>query len=228
MDLMVSAAVAMFARLPRRGEVKTRLAATIGEDSALALHSACLASTASLVASLPEKIHKRLYLTGTQEEAQQTARELELPPALAVHTQRGETLGERLNHALLELLGDGFDRVIFIGSDSPTLTPDILLHAIGLLEKHDAVIGPAQDGGYYLIGARGFWPEMFWDISWGTEHALRQTLENLQRAGRRVAKLPEGYDVDRLEDLERLTREIHRSPAQHLTPLLGWIQTQKT
>lgn len=225
---MSQAAVALFARLPRRGEVKTRLAATIGEDSALALHTACLASTASLVASLPEDVHKRLYLTGTQEEAQEIVRELQLPPSLAVHTQRGETLGERLNHALLEILAAQVERVIFIGSDSPTLSPDILLHALELLEKQDAVIGPAQDGGYYLIGARGFWPEIFRDISWGTEHAFRQTLDNLQRAGRRVAKLPEGYDVDRLEDLERLTHDIHREPAQHLEPLLNWIQTQKT
>ena len=222
---MSNAAIALFARLPRRGEVKTRLAATIGEDSALALHTACLASTASLVASLPEEIHTRLYLTGTQEETQEITRELELPSSLAVHTQRGETLGARLNHALLELLGEGFERVIFIGSDSPTLTPDILLHALGLLEKHDAVIGPAQDGGYYLIGARGFWPEMFREISWGTEHALRQTLDNLQRAGRRIAQLPEGYDVDRLEDLERLTGELRGDQARHLDPLRDWIHS---
>lgn len=225
---MGPAAVAVFARLPRRGEVKTRLAATIGEESALALHQACLQSTAALVDSLPEDVHKRLYLTGSQEEAQETARELELPPSLAVHTQRGDTLGERLNHSLLEILAAKVERVVFIGSDSPTLSPDILLHALELLKKQDAVIGPAQDGGYYLIGSRGFWPEMFRDIAWGTEHALRQTLDNLQRAGRRVAKLPEGYDVDRIEDLERLTKEIRRGPAQHLEPLLGWIQTQKT
>jgi rSAM/selenodomain-associated transferase 1 len=225
---MSQAAVAVFARLPRRGEVKTRLAASIGEDSALALHTACLASTASLITSLPEEVHKRLYLTGTQDEAQETARALGLPTTVTVHTQRGETLGERLNHALLEILSDKVERIVFIGSDSPTLSPEILLHALDLLEKHDAVIGPAQDGGYYLIGTRGFWPEMFREISWGTEHALRQTLDNLQRAGRRVAKLPEGYDVDRLEDLERLTQDIRREQAQHLEPLLGWIQTQKT
>lgn len=221
---MKKTAVVVFARLPQRGKVKTRLAASLGTAEALALHTACLQSTARLAASFPASIEKRLYFTGPPAAARRAARRLGLPESLTINTQRGETLGERLSNALSGLLAEGCQRVVFLGSDSPTLPRERIQRALRALEKHDAVIGPARDGGYYLIGARGLWPEMFRGIAWGTDRAFRQTVERLRRARRRIALLPAWYDVDRLEDLDTLARDVRRSRARHLSPVRNWLR----
>ncbi len=224
---MKKAAVVVFARLPRRGRVKTRLIPALGATAALRLHEACLQSTARLVAGLPAGIEKRIYFTGTQPAATRAARRLRFPSALTVRTQRGRTLGGRLRRALTELLARGHECVVFLGSDSPTVPRARILQALRALRRAEVVIGPARDGGYYLIGARTVLPEMFDGIAWGTSRTFAQTRARLRRARRKLALLPPWYDVDRPADVARLRAAVRRSRAPHLKPLRAWFRASK-
>lgn len=220
-----NAALVIFARHPS-GRVKTRLVPPLTPEQALRLHVACLESTARLAASLPGSIDKWLYLTPPGGRPGAKERCLRLPRSLRVRRQRGGDLGARLRRALRELGADGYRRVVFLGSDSPTLSPRRLRKAFAALLRADAVIGPARDGGYYLIGVRrgsGKQAEIFRGIAWGTRHAFRQTRTRLRKAGLRTTVLPLWYDVDVPADLIRLRGDLRRSRRAHLAPLRAWF-----
>ena len=221
-------AIAIFARLPAKGRVKTRIARALGPQRARELHRACLQSTALLVDSLPRGIDRFLYCTGKPERARLAARRLGLPNSLQVREQAGGSLGRRLAKALEALLGEGYERVLFLGSDSPTVSRRSLLRAAGALDYSHAVIGPAEDGGYYLLGARVFRPEMFSGIDWGTDRAFEQTRAGMRKAGLRVTVLSQWYDVDRPDDLLKLKRDVRRQPRlARYSPLRNWLKRQK-
>jgi rSAM/selenodomain-associated transferase 1 len=124
-------------------------------------------------------------------------------------TQRGPDLGARLLGTIGTLRARGFRRVVVIGSDSPTLPPAILLRALAALDEGEEVaLGPAEDGGYYLVGTSRVLPAMFEGVPWGTDRVLEVTLQRLDRAGVRAVLLPRWYDVDRPADLERVRRDL--------------------
>ncbi|HXE75591.1 MAG TPA: TIGR04282 family arsenosugar biosynthesis glycosyltransferase [Candidatus Xenobia bacterium] len=216
------AALVIFARHPS-GRVKTRLIPTLGVEGARALHIACLQATAKLVTSLPAAVEEWLLLTSaTQGHARRAARRLGLPRRLRVGVQGRGDLGARLRRAFGRLWAEGFGRVVVIGSDSPALPRRRLLQALRALGRADAVLGPAQDGGYYLIGLRATAArdkKLLQGVDWGTEHAFRETLSELHRAGLRVQLLPLEFDVDRPKDLRRLKRLVRRSRSPRLGPL---------
>jgi hypothetical protein len=123
---------------------------------------------------------------------------------------------------------EGFERVVVIGSDSPTLRRRRLLEALAALRGADAVLGPAHDGGYYLIGLRKMAKRrLFVGVEWGTAQAFAQTRRNLEGAGLRVRRLAMGYDVDTPADLQRLEREVRRSRLKQLGPLRRWRATRR-
>lgn len=227
-----TAALVVFARWPERGRVKTRLVPPLTPEQALGLHVACLESTARLAASLPASIDKWLYFTPPSGGASARARAsgLRFPRVLRVRVQRGRDLGARLQSAFAELWGKGYRRVVVIGTDSPALTRRRLRRAFAALRRADAVLGPARDGGYYLIGLRATsekLPSLFRGVAWGTRRALRQTQARLRRAGLRCALLPLGYDVDVVADLARLRGDLRRDPRAHLEPLRHWFAAQR-
>jgi len=207
--------------------VKTRLVPPLTPDQALALHVACLQSTAALAASLFPRVELRLYLTSNSlDAARRIARRLRLPRQLQVRAQGGGDLGARLARAFKELGADGYDRVVVIGSDSPTLPRRRLQSAFAALNRAQAVFGPARDGGYYLIGLRlprAGLSRLFRGIDWGTPHAFQQTRARLQAARLRLRSLPQGYDVDTATDLNRLRRSLRHSRGTHLRPLRHWF-----
>ena len=226
MKKRAKAAVVIFARDPA-GRVKTRLIPKLGVRGAREFHRACLEATVRLAASLPRRVDKFLYLTSPkQTEARRAARALRLPQGLRVRLQGRGGLGARLARMFAELWKEGSGRVVVIGSDSPTLARTRLLEALARLRRSDAVLGPARDGGYYLIGLRkrnkGI-AGLFRGVEWGTRRALAQTLGNLSAAGLRVRLLPMGYDVDTPADLRRLEREVKRSRQPHLAPVRDWL-----
>jgi rSAM/selenodomain-associated transferase 1 len=124
--------------------------------------------------------------------------------------QRGRDLGERLSFALEDLLADGYESAAIMNSDSPTLPRKYLKQTFDLLaEPGDrVVVGPAADGGYYLIGLKNPHRRLFDGVKWSTNLVLEQTLERARQIGLDVALLPEWYDVDGASDFERLMREI--------------------
>ena len=221
-------ALAIFARLPALGPVKTRLARSIGSQPARELHRACLLSTTLLVDSLPKSADRFLYATGKPERARPAAKRLGVPESFTVRTQADGDLGEKLSRALNELLEDGYTQVIFLGSDSPTFPRRQLLFAIERLEHSQAVIGPARDGGFYLLGARGNPPALFAGVNWGTDQAFEQMTAKLRDAGLRTAVLPGWYDVDRASDLERLEKDVRRQPwLKRYEPLRRWFKKNR-
>lgn len=238
---MGNTAVVVFARTPCLGRVKTRLVPPLTNRQALALHTACLQATAALVASLPHRIHKFVYFTGSLRTARHHVRTLHLPRTLAVRTQGRGDLGMRLRRMFREFFAAGCDRVVVLGSDSPTLPRARLFHAVTALRRADVVIGPTEDGGYYLLGCRplargsrpaALLPDIFKGIPWGTAKTFSRTLARLRHAQAptpatdephsrrlRYRVLPLWYDVDRPVDLIRLGHEIARTHRAYLKPL---------
>lgn len=192
------ALILFFVKYPEPGEVKTRLAARIGPDMAADLYG-------NFVLDLLEKLEST-KLPFTICLYPEKKRELFmgwLGDGYEYILQKGADLGERMVTAFLEAFVGGHRRVILVGSDFPDLPQSFLDASLGALNTHDAVIGPATDGGYYLIGFRKetFFRQAFEGMHWGTEGVFRQTLSILKDHRKRVYVLPVWNDIDTLEDL---------------------------
>lgn len=194
----------IFARAPRLGEVKTRLAATIGAERALALYEAFVDDTCALTQGLGAR--RVLAIAGDLDHPR--VRQLARSQRVAVESQGDGDLGERMARAIAAYLAAG--PVVIIGSDAPTLPRAHLHRALDALMGSDVVIGPSDDGGYYLIGARVAVPELFAGVRWSTPEVLAATLARL--GARSHALLPPWHDVDSAEDLARLERELAALP----------------
>lgn len=184
----------IFVKHPVAGQSKTRLAAGIGHDKALAVYKALLAHTAAQVATLPQKrvvFYGNLVPTTDLWQAAGYVRQL----------QEGPDLGARMWQAFRWSMEQGYDRIVVIGSDCPGLTTGILAQAFEQLDHHDAVLGPAKDGGYYLLGLRQPRPEIFLDKTWSTADVAERTRQDLDGLGLSCAELPILNDVDTVEDL---------------------------
>lgn len=182
----------IFIKNPVPGRVKTRLAADLGHEQALSIYRQLLAHTrAQALACAAERL---LFYSDTIDEQD------EWPAAFfAKHLQQGSDLGARMAHALGQALA-GAERAVLIGSDIPGLTADILAQAFDLLEGHDFVLGPAADGGYYLIGMRQPAAAVFEGIIWSTPTVLQATLERIQALGGSCSFLPTLSDIDTAAD----------------------------
>jgi rSAM/selenodomain-associated transferase 1 len=199
-----------FARYPRVGAVKTRLAAAIGTTAACTVHEELLLRTGRtlLDAALGDV---ELWLDRPGEHP--VLAELLGLGARGPFLQQGDDLGQRMRQAL----GAGLAKagaVVLVGSDCPDLDGDYLSAAFDALASHDLVYGPAEDGGYVLVGCRRLVPAVFADIPWGTDAVLAASLAAARRERVAVALLAPRYDVDRVEDLERWRgpRERFASP----------------
>jgi len=207
----------VFARLPEPGKVKTRLAADIGDARALAVYQAMLRDLiAGIGSSTPDTEIEFLWppTPGANGAA--------LRSAFAHHNvamQTGTTLGDRLSMAFSErFFFHRTQKIIAIGVDDPTLDRELIDHAFSLLDSCEYVIGPATDGGYYLIGCRAlsFEPEIFHDIVWGTPAVFPTTMRRISATQRTIAVLPERYDIDTAADLERYASELHEGELARL------------
>ena len=133
-----------------------------------------------------------------------------LPDDFSLLPQRGDKFGERLYFAVEDLFKCGFDSVCLIDSDSPTVPAENFAEAVELLSTSDdrIVLGPSDDGGYYLIGVKKPHRHLFEQIDWSTERVLNQTIQRATEIGLEVKLLPSGYDVDDAESLRRLRNEL--------------------
>lgn len=198
----------VMAKHPVPGQTKTRLARSIGIEAAAELSTAFLED---LLDRLGDVGDRRVLATWPDDpEAcrffrHQAGDRFELWP------QPSGSLGDRLQAVFTDHLEHTGDRVVVIGSDSPTLPSDLVKRAFEVLQVHPAVLGPAVDGGYYLIGQQQTIPGLFTGIEWSTPRVLTQTLTRLEAADVSAALLPEWYDVDSLEDLKRLANELRFS-----------------
>ena len=197
----MSPCLAVMCKAPQRGRVKTRIAATLGDDSAVEMYRCALADTLSLASSIDDVKHVLSYAPPTrhsQNYFEQAARSFALIP------QPGDSLGERISGTLALLLKI-YSPVVLIGSDSPDLPADLITRAFGALRgSADAVLGPATDGGYYLIGLRAMHPILFERIAWSTALVAQQTHERAAEAGLQMVSLPYWHDLDTVADLNVL------------------------
>ncbi len=190
----------VFAKSPELGRVKTRLQPFLAEAESLRLHRAFVEDTVSLVRGI-ELEHLEIHFSGL------AAQDL-LPSGIDVLRQFGADLGERLENAARHAFSFGPRRLIFLGTDSPAMSRDQIRHAFKALESHDIVIGPAEDGGYTLLGLRACYVQLFHKIRWGGSLVLEQTLHRAREIGIEPHLLPLWWDVDRPKDLTRLARKI--------------------
>lgn len=182
----------VFVRHPELGQVKTRLAKKIGQEAALEVYQKLLAATRELCNTLD--VPKAIYYAGEAGPAWMGA---------SVYRQSEGDLGERMEHAFRNAFTSGFKKVVIIGSDCPELNSDGILKAFQALETQDLVIGPARDGGYYLLGMSHLIPELFQNKSWSTSLVLGETIEEARRLSQNVALLQLLSDLDTMEDLIR-------------------------
>jgi len=193
----------VFARLPERGGVKTRLAADIGDDRALAVYEAMLRDTLrSIGGSNSETEVEVMWAPTDAADAGSLAHAF---GEISVAMQTGETLGDRLSMAFSErFFFHRTERIIAVGVDDPTIPRPLIDTAFALLESCDWVVGPATDGGYYLIGCRGpaFDNDAFQEIAWGTSSVFTTTVSRIRSWQRNLAVLPMRTDIDTAEDLE--------------------------
>lgn len=188
----------VFAREPVPGRVKTRLIAALGETAATALYRQMLHRTLTTAARL-NGVRRELWSDGAKPTPE--LRALATRYGMAWHTQRGPDLGVRMATALAQATADG-DMAVLIGSDCPGFDITYLEAAYDALAEHDAVIGPAADGGYVLIGVKQPRPELFHGVAWGTDRVLQMTRDRLRRCGLRWRELPVRRDLDEPGDLE--------------------------
>ncbi len=202
-------ALLLFARLPVPGRVKTRLLERYSPGEALELHRALLSDSLDLLnAAAPVAAAAPfLYLSEGGELEGEVADHL----GRAVRAlQRGSDLGERLARAFQERFAAGAREVVVFGSDAPHLPRERILRAFRELEKSEVVVGPARDGGYYLIGASRLHPELFRAIPWGTDRVFRETVRRARKEGISLASLPDWDDIDLPESVASLWKEILR------------------
>jgi rSAM/selenodomain-associated transferase 1 len=200
---------------PVAGQVKTRLAASIGSQHALALYQAFIADTLALARQVPETDVALVYWP----EQARSYFEAICPDGLLL-PQRGHDLGDRLLSAFEQAHAAGYERCVIMSSDSPNLPLTNLVLAFEQLDTTPVVLGPCDDGGYYLIGLRQPQPTLFQDIAWSTEVVYRQTVERSAAAGLEVATLPTWYDIDTNADLERLHANLRTRPPQAISATL--------
>ncbi len=192
----------VFARTPVAGRVKTRLIGRLTAQQAAELHQAMIADTVVLVAALPLQAQRRILFS---EEPPAMV----LPRAVRAGRQAEGDLGRRLVAAMGDAFTHGAEKVIVLGSDSPHLPPARILEAERALDTADLVLGPTDDGGFYLVGCRHsrFVPAIFAGVEWGSPRVFQQTHDAAVAAGLRTTLLAPGYDLDEWDDLLRLSRD---------------------
>ena len=194
---MRDTAIALFAKAPRPGYVKTRLTACISAADAAEFHRLC---TLEAWLKLRRIAAADSFLYCDVRGADFGRRAAAARPRL----QRGADLGEKLRRCLDELLAEGYRKALIVGSDSPTVPTANIAALIAKLDRADVVLGPCEDGGFYLIGARKTDARMFDGVAWSSGETRAQTVRALCAAGFSVAQAGEWYDVDEPADLDRL------------------------
>jgi uncharacterized protein len=192
------------AKQPAAGQTKTRLCPPLTGETAAALYECFLRDTLDIMRMTPNVTRCIVYLP-----ADAASYFRELAPDFLLMRQEGADLGERLDHLLTTALAQGASAAVVMDSDSPTLPATYLSEAFARLrEGADVVLGPCDDGGYYLIGLKQPQPRLLREVPMSTPTVLRDTLRIAEELRLHVALLPMWYDVDTASELQRLHREL--------------------
>lgn len=210
-------ALIVVAKRPAPGKTKTRLCPPLTPELASALYESFLFDTLDQMRQVTNS-HRVIAYLDEQDYFQRLAPDFELIP------QEGHDLGERLDRALTCYLSRGYERVVIMGSDSPTLPPHYLSRAFDVLaDGADVVLGPCDDGGYYLIGIKSPTPRLLREVHMSTPTVAAETIALAKEEGLNLISLPVWYDVDDAASLSRLRQEVetlHPSVAVHTRQFL--------
>jgi len=206
-------AVAIMAKASLAGSVKTRLVPPLSYEEAAELNTCCLADVAANMAEASARAPIQGFAAYHPLGSERCFKEL-LPDNFKLLAPREPTIGRSLFHAARDLFAAGYGSVCLINADSPTLPTDLLVEAVRCLQEPGdrVVLGPAADGGYYLIGLKKFHQRLFEAIDWSTERVYRQTIMRAAEIGVSVAPLAEWYDVDDEPSLAVLARDLLYTP----------------
>ena len=211
-------ALVVFAKAPVPGQVKTRLTSVLSEAGAARLYEAFLRDALGQYAALGPDV--RLYW-GSPLEA--VPDEL-VPEGVSPFVQRGGGLGARMQRAFLETFAAGYERIVIVGTDHPTLPSAFIEEAFAALrEPLSIAIGPSEDGGYYLLGMNEFYPQLFAGMRYSHADVLAETLARVSQTSATLTVLPMWYDVDTPEALDRLRSDLQTTDVQvsHTRRFLG-------
>jgi rSAM/selenodomain-associated transferase 1 len=218
-------ALCIVARLPVAGQTKTRLGARIGYEAAATLYSAFLRDLGARFAAAAARESYDLfwYYTAPAEWDDGLAREAFAAAAPAegqLLRQVGADLGQRLRHAFRALYARGYKRIVVLGSDSPQIPASWVRSAFAALCEDDVVLGPARDGGYYLLGvaAEAEPPDLFSSVPMSAPDTCARTIERARRQNLSVAYTPRSFDVDEADDLQRLRETLCAAPSRDADP----------
>ncbi len=187
-------ALIIFTRKPELGKVKTRLAKGVGDKKALEVYIHLLKHSAEISSQVDAE--KQVWYTNSIEK-----NDIWDDSMFKKFTQADGDLGEKMKHAFSRNFKNAFDKVVIMGTDLLDIDTNLIEKAFEHLNHHDVVLGPAEDGGYYLLGMNHFIPEVFEDVEWSTSKVLDQTLNKLKHKS--VMLLDEKNDIDYKEDALR-------------------------
>ena len=182
------------------GKVKTRMAKTLGEEKTLEIYQAMLMKIKEVVQFLP--FEKAVFYSD------EIVNDDIWDNTFQKHLQEGKDIGERMHNAIEKMYNNGYGKITLIGSDCYQLTSSIIMDSFRFLSDHDVVIGPAQDGGYYLIAMTGLYNGLFEDKDWGTSKVLEQTKEDLRKYEIKHTFVAELNDIDDEEDLRKSAPDL--------------------
>ncbi|OGR28719.1 MAG: hypothetical protein A2277_10520 [Desulfobacterales bacterium RIFOXYA12_FULL_46_15] len=197
-------AVIVFLKFPEKGKVKTRLSKVLDESFVLALYKGFIHDTLLALQSFPDI---SIYFLPLEKEGHLRSW---LGNGYQYFAQTGKDLGEKMSNAFKDVFQRGYDRLLLIGTDIPEITETVLLQAFRILETKDAVIGPAADGGYYLIGFRkeSFSEKIFHDMNWSARDVFQHTMKSMDMLCLKYEQVARLHDVDTAEDLDALSLRV--------------------
>lgn len=212
----MKAILVIVAKEPVPGKVKTRLLPRFDARQASELYRLFIKD---MVEELSRLSHRTLALAYTPEEAEPTFRKMVDQPLL-LFPQEGADLGERLANIFERMFREGYEQVLIINSDSPDLSHRLVAKSLALFDDPltDVVLGPCDDGGYYLVGLRRPIPELFAQIPWSTDQVLKKTLERAQSLGIVCSLSEPWYDIDTYEDLVKFIGRRDHKPRDNNRP----------
>jgi len=195
-------AIIVMTRYPEEGKVKTRLIEHLGEDGATHLHQKMAEHTISTLEPLCDIQTADLWVffSGGSAEKMQSW----LGERFEYRPQQGDNLGSRMAHAFKHIFAAGYNRAVMLGTDCPDIEGATVVKALNSLRSADVALGPAEDGGYYMIGINELHPDLFRNINWGSAKVLSQTVEIVKNLNLTPAYLPPLRDIDIPEDLESI------------------------
>jgi rSAM/selenodomain-associated transferase 1 len=199
-------AIVIMAKKPEPNKVKTRLISDFNPVLASEIYHGFLLDRIEQIGRFSHWDH---FIAYTPESSKQFFERL-IPKHFSLIPQRGNDLGERLSNISFSFFNNKYKKMIMIDSDSPNLPSNFIISSFEYLNDSDIVLGPCEDGGYYLVGLRMHIPEIFRDIPWSTPYVTHATKEKAQSVGRTVSLLKKWYDVDTKEDLIRLKNDLDK------------------